>query len=371
MTPMLLPKKLIPDSQVNIIHTSSPVGKGDLSAFESAVRRLTKTYPKTKVYDVERHELDPRYLAGSERERLKQFRAAGRNADWLLPAYGGTGCGDIVRHLSEDDLKTIKTQAPVVNGFSDTTFLINHLYFEIDLLTFHYANAGGIYACDNQQLFFDVIEGRRTSFSFNEPGSRWMTPPPAQKIEGTAIGGNLETFRDLLDICRYGTASWKPFILFMEDVDLDAEDFHRIFISLDSRRLFRHIRAIVVGRMDDRELANAERKFDQIFGAVKPPAMPLLTAPSTPANPAAAAAPAAPAQSEAPQALSTEWAAQFIMYQLSEVIEDRQKNNDPLHILTVKNFGHGVTKNPLLIPIGGKTAIHPDGTIEFTGPFVK
>jgi len=346
---MLLPKKLVPESQVNIIHTSSPVGRGDLSAFESAVRRLSKTYPKTKVYDVERHELDPRYLAGSERERLKQFRAASKNADWLLPAYGGTGCGDIVRHVSEDDLKTIKTQAPVVNGFSDTTFLINHLYFEIDLLTFHYANAGGIYACDNQQLFFDVVEGRRTSFSFNEPGNRWITPPPAQKIEGTAIGGNLETFRDLLDICRYGTASWKPFILFMEDVDLDAEDFHRIFISLDSRRIFRHVRAIVVGRMDDRELASAEKKFDQIFGSAKPPAP----------------------TAEGIQELTTEWAAQFIRYQLSEVIEDRQKNNDPLHILTVKNFGHGVTKNPLLIPIGGKTAIHPDGTIEFTGPFVQ
>lgn len=346
---MLLPKKLVPESQVNIVHTSSPVGRGDLSAFESAVRRLSKTYPKTKVYDVERHELDPRYLAGSERERLKQFRAASKNADWLLPAYGGTGCGDIIRHVSEDDLKTIKTQAPVVNGFSDTTFLINHLYFEIDLLTFHYANAGGIYACDNQQLFFDVVEGRRNSFSFNEPGTRWITPPPAQKIEGTAIGGNLETFRDLLDICHYGTASWKPFILFMEDVDLDAEDFHRIFISLDSRRIFRHIRAIVVGRMDDRELASAEKKFDQIFGASKPPI------PAT----------------EGTQELTTEWAAQFIRYQLSEVIEDRQKNNDPLHILTVKNFGHGVSKNPLLIPIGGKTAIHPDGTIEFTGPFVK
>jgi len=157
---MLLPKKLTPESQINLVHTSSPVGRGDLHAFESAVRRLTKTYPRTRVFEVERRELDPRYLAGSERERLKQFRAAANTADWLLPVYGGTGCGDIVRHLSEDDLKAIKNRAPIVNGFSDTTFLINHLYFEIDLLTFHYSKAGGVFSHDNSRLFFDVLEGR-------------------------------------------------------------------------------------------------------------------------------------------------------------------------------------------------------------------
>ncbi|MFA6603261.1 MAG: LD-carboxypeptidase [Patescibacteria group bacterium] len=361
---MLLPKRLTPDSQINLVHTSSPVGRSDLHGFEAAVKRLTKSYPKTKVYDVERHELDPRYLAASERERLKQFRAASKNANWLLPIYGGTGCGDIVRHLSEEDLKVIKKQAPIVNGFSDTTFLINHLYFEIDLLTFHYANAGGIFSHDNHQLFFDVIEGRTQNFSFNEPGSRWLTcPPPTKPIEGIAIGGNLETFRDMLDVCRYGSASWKPFILFMEDVDLDAEDFHRIVIALDQRRVFRQLRAIVIGRMDDKDYASAERKYDQIFGQPPAPAVPG-------AAPAANPAPVTPNAANCGE-FTTESAPHYIQYLLSEVLEDRIESNDPLPVLMVTNFGHGVTKNPLLIPIGGKTIIKPDASIEFVGPFVQ
>lgn len=342
---MLLPKKLTPESQINLVHTSSPVGRGDLHAFESAVRRLTKAYPRTKVFEVERRELDPRYLAGSERERLKQFRAAAKTADWLLPVYGGTGCGDIVRHLSEDDLKAVKNRAPIVNGFSDTTFLINHLYFEIDLLTFHYSNAGGVFSHDNSRLFFDVLEGRTDRFDFAEPGSRWLTAPPAKPVEGIAIGGNLETFRDMLDVCRYGSASWKPFILFMEDVDLDAEDFHRIVIALDQRRLFRQVRAIVIGRMDDRDYASAERKFEKLFGGRQPDA--------------------------AKHELTSESVTHYIQYLLSEVIEDRVGNNDPLPILNIKNFGHGVTKNPILIPIGGKTVLHPDARVEFVGPFVR
>ena len=366
---MLLPKRLTPDSQVNLVHTSSPVGRSDVHGFEAAVKRLTKAYPKTKVYDVERHELDPRYLAASERERLKQFRAASKNANWLLPIYGGTGCEDIVRHLSEEDLKIIKKQAPIVNGFSDTTFLINHLYFEIDLLTFHYANAGGTVANDNSQLFFDIIEGRTQSFAFTEPCSRWLTAPPSKPVEGIAIGGNLETFRDLLDICRYGSASWKPFILFMEDVDLDAEDFHRIVIALDQRRIFKQLRAIVIGRMDDKDYASAERKFDQIFG--QPPATAAAGTGAAPAAPIAGPAPVITATDPSCPDFTTESAPHYIQYLLSEVLEDRMENNDPLPILTIKNFGHGVEKNPLIIPIGGKTIIRPDTSIEFVGPFVQ
>jgi muramoyltetrapeptide carboxypeptidase LdcA involved in peptidoglycan recycling len=337
---MLLPKRLVPESQINLVHTSSPVGKGDLRDFEAMLKRLTKSHPKTKAFDVERQELDPRYLAASERERLKQFRQAIRTADWLLPVYGGTGCADIVRHLSGEDLRTLRERAPIVNGFSDTTYLINFLFFELDLLTFHYSNACGIFANDNSGLFFDVIEGRTQSFSFSDPRTRWLTPPPDRPVEGTAIGGNISTFRDLLDISRMGSASWKPFILFMEDIDLDAEDLHRIVIALDQRKLFRQVRAVVVGRMDESDYASAQRRFNAIFGQAQP---------------------------EAADAVFPH----YIEHLLSEVIEDRRRANDPLHIIKVENFGHNAVSNTMIVPIGGKTLIHPDGKIEFQGPFVK
>ncbi len=338
---MLLPKKIVPESQINLVHTSSPVGRGDLQAFDSMLKRLTKSFPNTKVYDVERQELDPRYLAASERERLKKFRLAEKTANWLLPVYGGTGCADLVRHLGEEDLQHIKANAPVVNGFSDTTFLINYLYFELDLLTFHFTNAVGLFGNDHSQLFFDVIQGKTQSFSFTDPRTRWVGAGPVDKpVEGVAIGGNFSTFRDLLDICHIGSASWKPFVLFIEDIDLDAEDLHRIVISLDQRKMFKQCRAIVVGRMDERDYASAHKRFNEIFGGN---------------------------QEEQP----AEAFHHYIEHLLSEVIEDRKKANDPLYILKVENFGHNVEKNPMIVPIGGKTLIHPDGRIEFAGPFVK
>lgn len=367
---MLLPKKLVPESRINLVHTSSPVGKADLQAFESAVKKIGKNYPHIKVFDVENRELDPRYLAASETERLKKFRQAIKDADWIQPIYGGTGCGDIVRHLTEDDLKTIRENRPIVNGFSDTTFLINHLYLELDLLTFHYSNACGLHFYDNSETFFDVVQGKTDSLSYREPGYFWLTEPPEQPVKGTALGGNFETFRDMLDVMRYGSATWKPFILFMEDIGIDAEDFHRIIISLDQRKIFKQIRAIVIGRMDERSFETAERRFNTIFGQPNDAdASGAASGSGDVAGQKAGTADPEAATAEPPEPRTE--VHHFIKYLISDIIEDRKKAKDPLYILKVDNFGHNVTKNPMIVPIGGRTMIHPDGRIEFTGPFVQ
>lgn len=335
----MLPKKVTSATQVNLVHTSSPVGRGDLQTFESAVRRLSKLFPKTKVYEVERHVLDPRYLAASERERLKKFRLAIRSADWLAPIYGGTGCADIIRHLTEEDLKAIRERAPVVNGFSDTTFLLNYLFFKLGLRTFHYTNACGLFQNKNSQLFLDLVQGAVPSFV--SPGGRhhWLSEDVRDKrIEGLAIGGNISTFRDLLDIGDIKPESWRPFILFAEDIDVDAEDLHRIVIALDGRKIFRSIRALVVGKMDEKDYAAAGRRFNFIFGR---------------------------------QPKKEPSDRHFIEYLISETIEYRKKIGDPLHVIKVDNLGHNVADWPMILPIGAKTVIHPDGRIEFLGPFVE
>ena len=267
---MLLPKKLTAESTINLVHTSSPVSKSDWKEFQLALNKLTKEFPGVKVFDVMRNELDPRYLAGSERERLKKFRRAIKTADWLLPIYGGTGCPDIIRHLKDDDLAELRRQRPIVNGFSDTTFLINYLYFKLKLLTFHYSNARGLFEDENSKLFFEILKGQKDSFSYLEKNYRWISSDePDEDVKGIAIGGNFETFRDLLDICEIQPRSWKDYILFIEDIDMDSEDLHRLIISLDQRGVFRGIRALVIGKMDEADYASKSKKFNLIFGHQK------------------------------------------------------------------------------------------------------
>ena len=333
---MLLPKKLTQSSQINFVHTSSPASVSQMKDFVMFVKRLQNEFPNTKIYDVDRNDLDPRYLAASENERLKKMRQAIRAVDWLAPIYGGTGCGDIVRYFSKEDLSFLRRNRPIVNGFSDTTFLINYLYFKLKLVTFSFSNAFGFLVHNNFNLFKQIISGELAEYSYERKAYHWLNPNkgPEKSIEGIAIGGNLSTFRDLLDVCDIRPRSWEDSILFIEDVDVDMEDLHRILISLDAKGLFMHVKAVVLGAMDERLFKQSWTKLNFIFG----------------------------------KRLQAD---HMFEYLISDVIEERKENRDPLYILQVDNFGHGIFKDQLIIPIGAKTILHPNGKIEFKGPFVE
>jgi muramoyltetrapeptide carboxypeptidase LdcA involved in peptidoglycan recycling len=335
---MLYPKKITKFSQINLVNTSSPVGKNDWSVFEKALHKLTEKYPLTKYFEVERNSLDPRYLSASGLERLRKLRKALKKVNWLLPVYGGTGCADIVRRFSPEDLSRLKKQKPIVSGFSDTTFLINYLYFKIKLLAFHYSNACGLFVQNNYKLFFDIISGEKKKFSFQEKNYKWIgsAGAPVKPVEGICIGGNFSTFRDLLDIGEINPRSWEDYILFIEELDMDLEDLHRIVIALDARGVFKKIRALVIGKMNEKKLGSEYRRFNDIFNRENEMKF-----------------------------------TNVFEYLISDVLKKRMEEKDPLYILKVENFGHGVYKNTMVLPIGGKTILHPDKKIEFIGPFVE
>ena len=205
-------------------------------------------------------------------------------------------------------------------------------------MTFHFSNACGLFTHDNFKLFFDIISGQQTNFSFQEKNYRWIggAGAPEKPIEGVCIGGNFSTFRDLLDIGEISPRSWDDYILFIEELDMDLEDLHRIVISLDARGIFRKIKALVIGKMNEKKLGGEYRRFNTIFN-------------------------------REPE----EKFANVFEYLISDVLQKRMEEKNPLYILKVENFGHGVDKNTMILPVGGKTVIHPDKKIEFVGPFVE
>jgi len=331
---MLLPKKLSPTSQVNFVYTSSPASKTQMKDFLKFIEK--KKFVKAKIFNVRRGELDPRYLAGSENERLKQLRRAIKAADWLAPIYGGTGCADIVRYLTKSDLAHLRRQRPIVNGASDTTFLINYLYFQLGLLTFHFSNAYGFLFHSAFNLFTKIISDEITKYSYERKSYHWLNPVngPKKKIEGIAIGGNLSTFRDLLDIADIRKMPWQNYILFIEDIEIDIEDLHRIIIALEARGIFSKIKAVVIGVMNEGTFESNWSKLNVVFG----------------------------------KRVKVE---HIFEYLVRGVIETREYKKSPLYILQVDNFGHGIFKDQMIVPIGGKTIIHPNAKIEFIGPFVE
>ena len=80
-------------------------------------------------------------------------------------------------------------------------------------------------------------------------GAAWLTPPPVRKFSGIPIGGNLTTFVNFLNRKDPPKFNWKRHILFFEDVQIDVEDLHRLLAALRRHRVFKDIRAIVVGSL--------------------------------------------------------------------------------------------------------------------------
>lgn len=322
-----LPKALTATSTVHLVHTASAVEPGDAPFYATAKKKITELFPATKEFPVEHTNSDPWYLSASEKTRLAQLRAALPGANWLLPIYGGTGCGDIVRRLTPQDVAILKEQQALVTGFSDNTFLINWLYLQHGLRTIHYVNAAGLYDRTTNQLFWDVVTGKVTQLAFHAPGYRWLSSAvPTKPVEGLAIGGNLVTFRDLLDVAAITPDSWQPYILFLEEVGDDAEDIHRQLIALDARGVFKNIRALVIGELNE---------------------VPSL------------------GQTKVHQPFET-----YIESLLHETLTARAAAGDPLYILKVTNFGHAIAGQKIILPIGATCTIQPDTSLSFAGPFV-
>lgn len=340
---MPLPRKLTTDSAIDIVYTSSMVYAEEKRDFDASLKRLQKQHPNTKALEPAQGIFSLSYLAGSEKDRLKNFRQATREADWILPAIGGTGCVDFLRRLTDDDFTFLEKRRPIISGFSDATALVNYAFFKTKLQTFIFNNAYSMYESRYLPQLFDALQGKINTVSYHRESYHWITSVmPSKPIEGIAIGGNLGTFRDLLDVCDYRPRSWEPYILFIEDLDMDIEDLHRVIIALEARGVFKHIVALVVGRMNDRSHRESIRKL--LFFKKQKPMQELAEMKN------------------------------IFEYLISDVISDRIEDHDPLYILKIDNFGHFGSSAPsdnIFIPVGAKTTIHPDGRIEFHGPFVE
>ena len=116
--------------------------------------------------------------------------------------------------------------------------------------------------------------------------------------------------------------NWKRHILFLEDIQIDVEDLHRLLAALRRHSVFRKIRGIVIGSMGQYGQNNNYQKHQK-------------------------------------EALK------FIRTYLRDVIRIRRKQGYPLPILAVSNFGHNIRRDLMAVPMGGKVTISKNKKITF------
>jgi muramoyltetrapeptide carboxypeptidase LdcA involved in peptidoglycan recycling len=248
--------------------------------------------------------------------RAEVFKEAIRELDLIISIAGGTGAEDLVRKIDAKDLRIIRARRPLFIGFSDFTFLLSEVYYacRVPVIYFPSLKVG---KGDFRNLLA-LISGEEIHYN----GSAWLTPPPPRKLSGIPIGGNLSTFVNFLNRGKPPKFGWRQHILFIEDVQVDVEDLHRLLAALRRHNVFAGIKGIVVG-------------------SVTPPGKSLF------------------------RKKQQREAVRFVRSYLADVIRDRRRQGRPLPILTVTNFGHDTRRNLMAVPIGGRVTISRSKKIIF------
>jgi muramoyltetrapeptide carboxypeptidase LdcA involved in peptidoglycan recycling len=249
-------------------------------------------------------------------DRAAVLKEAIRELDLIISVAGGTGAEDLVRKIDAKDLRAVRSRRPLFIGFSDFTFLLNEIYHacRVPVIYFPSLKVGK----GDFRSLIALISGEEIHYK----GSTWLTSPPPRKLSGIPIGGNLSTFVNFLNRGTPPKFSWKRHVLFFEDIQVDVEDLHRLLAALRRHNVFAGIKGIVIGS---------------------------LTPPGKPPD---------------PKKLQRE-AVRFVRTYLADVIRERRRQGSPLPILTVSNFGHDISRNLMVVPIGGRVTISRSKRITF------
>jgi muramoyltetrapeptide carboxypeptidase LdcA involved in peptidoglycan recycling len=259
------------------------------------------------------------HVTASAEERLSFFREVIRDSDLIVSAAGGTGAEDLALKIDGKDYAIIRKRRPLFIGFSDFTFLLSEIYYHtrVPLIYFPSLKLGK----GNLKKILSLIKGEEILYL----GSRWLTPPPERSFSGTPIGGNLTTFLNFLNRQKPPRFSWARHILFIEDVNIDVEDLHRLMAALRRHHVLDKIKGLVVGSLYAYNHNHNYRKNQKD-------------------------------------------ALRFIRTYLADVIKARRKQGHPLPILAVSNFGHNIVRDLMAVPIGGRARIFKSKKIIFRLP---
>jgi muramoyltetrapeptide carboxypeptidase LdcA involved in peptidoglycan recycling len=305
--------------KVCFIAPSTCLPRSQKGSLDRAIRLLKKGVGVDSVYlspfvFLSDERID--HVTGSAEARSEHFKKVIREQDLIFSVAGGTGAEDLAPKIDRKDYAVIRKRRPVFVGFSDFTFLLNEIYFHTRVPAVYFPSLK--IGKGNFKKVLPLIMGEEVQYQ----GAAWLTPPPARKFSGIPIGGNLSTFVNYLNRKDPPKFNWKRYILFIEDIQIDVEDLHRLLAALRRHRVFRDIRAVVVGSLSGHARNHNAREEQRM-------------------------------------------ALKFIRAYLDDAIRQRRKAGRPMPILAVTNFGHNIERNLMAVPVGGYVSISKSRKITF------
>ena len=164
----------------------------------------------------------------------------------IICAQGGETANTTLPFI---DWEAVRQNPKVFLGISDITVLLNAIYQQTGLVTFHgndilwgFGNDPAPY--DLQEFERVLIDGKLGPIPANQPRQTVR----GGKAQGTLLGGNLGCLLKLA-----GTPYWPDFqdaLLFVESYEISAKACHSAFHQMKQIGVFDQIKGVVVGYID-------------------------------------------------------------------------------------------------------------------------
>lgn len=255
MNLVIKPKPLAVGQTIGLIAPSSPSRDDDdvrmaIEVLESLGFRVKESANLYRRYG---------YLAGSDAERAADLNTmfADETVDAIFALHGGYGASRLLPLL---DYECIRHNPKVLLGYSDITALLNAIFTQTGLITFHGKVAAGNFTDYSLAEFKKVlmnnavgtIIGAAPPFAVAagrvDRENRLVRLVPG-RAEGQLIGGNLTLLSHLI-----GTPYSPDFagkILFLEDVGETVYRIDRMLTQLLLAGQLQRVAGIVLGKFTD------------------------------------------------------------------------------------------------------------------------
>ena len=177
--------------------------------------------------------------------------------DAILCARGGYGTLRLINKINWD---IIKNNPKIFAGYSDITVLLNLIFKNTGLITFHSPMANGDFAENveeyTKQKFFDCLEGKISQIKAH--GDTYYEG----RTEGLLWGGNLSS---LVSLCGLDFIPDEELILFLEDLNEPVYKIDKMITQLfNIEKVKKNVRGIALGEFKDcdkRELKTFFKDF--------------------------------------------------------------------------------------------------------------
>jgi len=192
----------------------------------------------------------------------------------IICAQGGETANATLEHI---DWGVIQQNPKIFLGISDITVLLNAIYQQTSLVTFHgndilWGFGDNPTPYDTQEFKRVLIDGETGPIPANRPRQTIRTG----QAQGILLGGNLGCILKLA-----GTPFWPDYrnaILFLEAYTIIAKTCHTAFHQLKQMGIFDHIKGVIVGYIDSmqREETPKPHMEDVLLEVTKEFSFPIL-----------------------------------------------------------------------------------------------